>query len=645
MLDKLKKIAKVDKMMQNLFTLLCLSIFTLLSISISFADTILYLKGDGVPIASLSPYVPTASTLPNYDTDRNSFPGLLLARGGNCMLETNPTKYQIWAASPGAVSFDGPISLIVWSAMKDFNIGKRGIVDAFLLECDSSASSCSLIAQAHKDLSDWSGGSSTWVVHSLDFGNVTYSIPAERSLAVKIVVGNDSYDDMWFAYDTSLFPSKLTDHSPLSDIVIDGDFSEWCNGIGTDFCIDDQGGPNDWASPAKLDITRFAFSSNLVDSFYILMGFDDVPPQSTIAAALIDTDLNNNIDFALVATLDGSDSTVEMYSCDDTVTDGCEGAVLYKTYPQSYFCTGDAMGPWDNDFFMESILPFSDLSVSAGDTVAQTSLVSYAAATLLKAPKDSIFGTDSQNYFDRILYDTSTGTGTLIVPVGSSSFIIRRDTDPSSVRGASAHANVPIAPYDDLPGSLQDDASYFYVVEKDGSLPVKLSVHSNVVDNAVRLGFDDNNPLSASVDSTLSTVSSDTSSIPADASAAATVTVIPRDSNDLLIGSGCEVSIDEIQLSPGTLIGTVKDNFDGSYTFKVVSNSPASGYAVVIVEGIVLDSQPMITFVDGTPEPASQNQSQNIDNSNNTNNTDNANSANMDSHNDYSKVHRVRFRR
>ncbi len=623
-------------MMRILLTLLSFLALLLFSISIPLADTALYLKGDGLPIASLSSTAPTTGILPNYDPGRDAFPGLVIYKGGSGMFENDPNKYQQWITSPTGVSLDGPISFIFWSGMENFEVGKRGIVNAFLLDCDEFGSDCSLIAQNQKDIFDWSGGWSSWNKHSIEFGNIAYVVPEGRSLSVKIVVSTDSDDDMWFAYDSTSYPSTITDQYE-SDIVIDCDFSDWCDGDGNEFCVDDQGGPNDWESPAKLDITKFAVSSNLIDAFHLFVGFDDVPPQSTTAATLIDTDLDNNINFALVTTLDDSLSTVELYSCDDTITDGCSGNVLERVYPQSYYCVGNAQGPWDNDTFMEFVLPFNDIGIENPDAIFLSSLVSYAAAALLTSPKDSIYGTEDQYYLNGIFYNTIDGSAQATGPIGSN-FLIRRDTDPYSVRTAEVHATVPQAPFDDLPGSLDDGVSYFYVVEKEGGIPLALSVNSNPYENAIRIGFNDHNPLSASVDSSQSIVSLDISSIPADGSSAITVTVVPYESNGIPIGSGCDISVDEIQLSPGNLAGPVKDNYDGSYTFKVVSLSSGNAVVAVEVEGIVLDSQPEVTFSIHSPDMAPQSLSHDF------NSADDANSAiYMNSNTDMNKNDRDTF--
>ncbi|MDH3458402.1 MAG: hypothetical protein OER90_16285, partial [Gemmatimonadota bacterium] len=429
------------------------------------APTTLYLKGDGVPQGSLLGQAPTLSALPNYTPGRDGFPGLFLYKTNNGWNETDPAMHQQWVAAADGPDLDGPVSLTFWSAIKNFNTGKRGEIEAYLLDCASDGSSCSLIAQGTKDISDWSGGWGSWNRYSIDFGNVTYAVPAGRSLALKLVAGNSADDNMYLAFDTTSYPSQLTDDA-VSDIVIDCNFSDWSDAEGAEFNVIDQGGPDDWSNPTRLDLTRFAVSSNAVDTFHVLFGFDDAPPLQATAATLIDTDLDGYVNAAFVATMDAGSAAVELYSCDDMLLDGCGSAVLETSYPQSSFCQGSAAGPWDNDWLLEATLPFNDLGFDPDDVVL-TALVSYAAANLLTSPKDSIFGASGQAYGARVYFDPQLGQAKASDPPGLN-FLVRRDSDPAAVRTATAYESVLQAPFDDDPGTLSDGQVYYYVVEREG---------------------------------------------------------------------------------------------------------------------------------------------------------------------------------
>ena len=172
------------------------------------SSSVLYLQGDGVPQASLDDNVPTDSSLPNYDPDRDAIPGLLLERSSNGANESDPAKHQIWVTGGGGTTLAGPASVTFWSAMKDFATDLHGEVSAHLLDCDLSGGGCSVIESGSASATPWSS-SGDWVARTIDFASVSYTIAGDRTLAVKFTVDSNSDDDMWFAYGTTGEPSSL----------------------------------------------------------------------------------------------------------------------------------------------------------------------------------------------------------------------------------------------------------------------------------------------------------------------------------------------------------------------------------------------------------------------------------------------------
>lgn len=378
---------------------------------------------------------------------------------------------------------------------------------------------------------------------------------------------------------------------PVS-IEIDGRFDDWADERAV--VIDDEGGADDFASPAWLDVTRFGVSSNLRDAFYVLVAFDDLAPSDSIAATLIDVDLDGRSDYALVVTLDGETAAVDVHGCDDSIALGCGGATPARALPASSYATGRAAGPWNDDLLVEIELPYDRLA-STDRTIVFTALVSYAAESLLNSPKDSVLGAFDQDYAGGIRYDRFAGVGRRIDGTGDA-FVVRRHSDPAQVRSAAAHAVTYLAPFDDDPGALDDGQAWFYVVETSGGAPRGLSAHPNDVERTVRLGFDDGRDASAPVDPTLSTVTLDAVEAASDGTSAITVTVVPRDTDGVPLGAGCVVGLDPALLGPGTTLGAAADNRDGSYTFRVVSTTPGDGTVMVTVEGIVLDDVRALSF-------------------------------------------------
>lgn len=152
---------------------------------------------------------PTASTLPNYDLDHNDDPGLTIKDSGRGVVwEWDPEKMQYWRTTfPSARKIAGPVSLTFFSAHKDFKAGKFGDVHAILYTCKPDGSGCDILAGSNVAAAVWSV-TGAWVERTIDLGTVNANIPAGHFLGVKIAV-DDASGDMWFAYDTTSYPSQL----------------------------------------------------------------------------------------------------------------------------------------------------------------------------------------------------------------------------------------------------------------------------------------------------------------------------------------------------------------------------------------------------------------------------------------------------
>ena len=173
-----------------------------LAMSAALASTTVgyYLSGDGVPKASLSTTSPPGGALPNLDPGRNNDPGLQLNKTDKGMAETNPKKFQHWQIAASALEIDGSVTLMVWTAMKDFKDDKDGQFTAYLLDCSST--SCDVLGTSTNTLVP----PPAWTPVTVTFPAIKHTIGTGRSLAVRIVVTNESDDDMWFAYATSTYP-------------------------------------------------------------------------------------------------------------------------------------------------------------------------------------------------------------------------------------------------------------------------------------------------------------------------------------------------------------------------------------------------------------------------------------------------------
>ena len=152
---------------------------------------------------------PSASTLNNYDTDRDGDEGLLIAKGGSGPTESDSGKMQVWrtAALGGGLSLVGTAEANVWAAVKSYGQGKAGEVFVYLR--DYNGSTYTEIGNGSVYRADWQGGSSTFVQGIITIPGLNYTIPAGNMLEVKILVGGNAGDDMWLAYDTVSFSSEV----------------------------------------------------------------------------------------------------------------------------------------------------------------------------------------------------------------------------------------------------------------------------------------------------------------------------------------------------------------------------------------------------------------------------------------------------
>lgn len=165
-------------------------------------------SGSSSPL-TINSTVPTASTLQNYDSDRDSDAGLWLVQSSLGLSETDTTMYQLWQQSIASpVDLEGTATIYVTAAMMSFNTTHAGTLEAWLLDCNGAGASCTTLGSGSLTRSPWNA-SAAWYDASIDLGAVSHRIVAGRTLQVRLVVSDSSGDDMWLAYDTTAYPSRL----------------------------------------------------------------------------------------------------------------------------------------------------------------------------------------------------------------------------------------------------------------------------------------------------------------------------------------------------------------------------------------------------------------------------------------------------
>jgi hypothetical protein len=182
------------------------------------------------------------------------------------------------------------------------------------------------------------------------------------------------------------------------------------------------------------------------------------------------------------------------------------------------------------------------------------------------------------------------------VGMAAEPYTIRSSDDPVDVPNAVPIAVVATSPFDDDSGILSDGLDHYYLVTDAAGQPVLIAVEKNPVLDTLRISFDDANPYSAPVDPGLSTVTVVPSTIDADGVSQAVVTIIPRDSQGVALGTGLAIEIDTASLWPGWVAGTVEDLGNGVYVVRVVSVFTGSGSVQIAVEGIAITATPAVYY-------------------------------------------------
>ncbi len=154
--------------------------------------------------------LPEAVDLYNYDTDRDAFPGIVIAKGGSGPNEADGTKHQHWFTQefPAAVVIQGQASVKLWTGAKDFNPTQSGKVSVYLRDCEGW--DCLELGGATLTEPAWQRGSPSWVLKSFTLNIGTHTLAPGHTLELVLVVEPSSGDDIWFAYDTNAWKSRVT---------------------------------------------------------------------------------------------------------------------------------------------------------------------------------------------------------------------------------------------------------------------------------------------------------------------------------------------------------------------------------------------------------------------------------------------------
>ena len=174
------------------------------------AADVLYLKNPGTGDSSSQIYKPLSSTgpdnatLPNYNTEQDSWPGSRFNPTSIGLSETNPDRNEtFWIPTdPGTIS--GPTTLTVWLATD----GAATTVQADIAACDRLVYPlypCTSIASANAAVTTRVDAGFQAV--TFDLGSPTYTFASNESLVVRLVTAGP--DAVHVGFDADTTPSRL----------------------------------------------------------------------------------------------------------------------------------------------------------------------------------------------------------------------------------------------------------------------------------------------------------------------------------------------------------------------------------------------------------------------------------------------------
>ena len=158
-------------------------------------------------VLPLDSTAPTAAFLYNYDLP-GSKPGLELQTSPLGLAE--PTEYQAWRTSilASPLEINGDVFIDLWAALRQFQPDFAGAINMYLRDYDGVG--YTEIANSGVYAEDWQEGSGTFIKRTIMMSDVSYTVPAGNQLEARLVVDSiKASKDMWFAYDTTAYPSVI----------------------------------------------------------------------------------------------------------------------------------------------------------------------------------------------------------------------------------------------------------------------------------------------------------------------------------------------------------------------------------------------------------------------------------------------------
>ena len=179
--------------------------------------------------------LPAATNLYNYDDATNAAnePGLTLHKTNKGITETSTDKYQVWRSTELTTDLviSGDLLIDLFAAPRSYNSGDSGIITLFLRDYDPGTGtyhSTDPIAKGTVFSANWQAGvTGDFVERAGLIRGISHTVVAGREVEAKMVVENESTQEMWVAYDTLDYSAKVNfdydDPTPLTSYYLHND--------------------------------------------------------------------------------------------------------------------------------------------------------------------------------------------------------------------------------------------------------------------------------------------------------------------------------------------------------------------------------------------------------------------------------------
>jgi serine protease AprX len=234
---------------------------------------------------------PKEILLPNYDTNRDSQPGLLLMRGATSQANATSSQVQRWrlATFTADTQLAPNAEVEVYAAVKGFQKQKSAKLWAYLNEVDANGNGVRVIASGFYTASDWGD---KFAARKISFKNAISVLHAGNQLELAVMVDNSSADDLWLAYNTKAYPSRvktnfwsLLPYTLLDTIDAPEVWAQGLEGQGIRVAVIDSG---IWKeSPDFIDESAKGTVRRLIHYFGISMNEDDKYGHGSFIASVI----------------------------------------------------------------------------------------------------------------------------------------------------------------------------------------------------------------------------------------------------------------------------------------------------------------------------------------------------------------------